>query len=281
MKVVLFSGGLGMRLRDYSETIPKPMVNIGYRPILWHLMKYYAHYGHKDFILCLGYRGDMIKNYFLNYNECLSNNFILSNGGRDLQLSNTDIHDWKITFIDTGLQANIGQRLMAVREYLEGEEMFMANYTDGLTDFYLPQAIDAFAASRKTASFLSVRPIQSFHVVDIKDDGRVIDIQDLNKSNLWINGGFFIFRNTIFDYMQDGEELVHEPFQRLIRKNELITYRYEGFWISMDTFKDKQRLDDMYASGKTPWQVWATNNTNQDKVNIKSSNLTSAGFITV
>src|SRR5215813_5222607 len=120
MKVVLFCGGLGMRLRDYSDTIPKPMINIGYRPILWHVMKYYAHYGHKDFILCLGYKADVIKDYFLNYNECLSNDFILSKGGKKLQLLNSDINDWRITFVDTGIHSNIAQRLKAVEPYLEG-----------------------------------------------------------------------------------------------------------------------------------------------------------------
>ena len=134
MKVVLFCGGLGMRLRDYSETIPKPMVNIGYRPILWHVMKYYAHYGHKDFILCLGHRADAVKNYFLNYNECASNDFVLSGGGKNLELLNSDIHDWRITFADTGIHSNIGQRLRAVEMHLEGEEEFLANYCDGLTD---------------------------------------------------------------------------------------------------------------------------------------------------
>ncbi len=256
MKVVLFCGGLGMRLREYSDAIPKPMVNIGYRPILWHLMKYYAHYGHKDFILCLGYQGDTIKNYFLNYDECLSNNFTMSKGGKDIRMTNRDIHDWNITFVDTGLNSNLGQRLKAVQPYLEGEEIFLANYTDGLTDFHLPDIIDEFQGRDAIGSFLSVRPIQSFHVVRIQDDGQVWDLKDLNKSGLWINGGYMIFRREIFEYIHPNEELVHEPFQRLIQEGKLITYRYEGFWISMDTFKDKQRLDDMYARDETPWAVW-------------------------
>jgi glucose-1-phosphate cytidylyltransferase len=123
MKVVLFCGGLGMRIREYSDAIPKPMVPIGYRPLLWHVMKYYAHYGHKDFILCLGYKADVVKNYFLNYDECVSNNFVLSNGGNRLKLLNSDIHDWNITFVDTGISSNIGQRLKAVESYLEGESV--------------------------------------------------------------------------------------------------------------------------------------------------------------
>ena len=134
MKVVLFCGGQGMRMREFSETIPKPMVPIGYRPIMWHLMRYYAHFGHKDFILCLGYRGDSIKEYFLNYKEWLSNDFVLSGGGADVQLLSSDIDDWRITFVDTGTHSNIGERLRAVRPHLEGEEIFLANYSDGLTD---------------------------------------------------------------------------------------------------------------------------------------------------
>ena len=127
-----------MRMREYSEALPKPMVPIGYRPILWHVMKYYAHYGHKDFILCLGYKADVIKKYFLEYDECVSNDFVLSKGGKNLELLNSDIHDWNITFVDTGLTSNIGQRLKAVQEHLQGEEIFLANYTDGLSDVPLP-----------------------------------------------------------------------------------------------------------------------------------------------
>src|SRR5215471_8658844 len=140
VKVVLFCGGLGMR--EYSEVLPKPMVPIGYRPILWHVMKYYAHYGHKDFILCLGYKADVIKQYFRNYDECVSNDFVLSSGGKNVELLGSDIDDWNITFVDTGLTSNIGQRLKAVRRQLEGEEMFLANYTDGLSDVPLPNVID-------------------------------------------------------------------------------------------------------------------------------------------
>src|SRR6266702_7180278 len=150
MKVVLFCGGLGLRLRDYSETIPKPMVTIGYRPILWHVMKYYAHFGHKDFILCLGYRADVIKNYFVNYSELISNDFVLRNGGRDVKVFNRDIDDWTITFVDTGANTNIGQRLKAVEKYLDGDEVFLANYSDNLTDFQLPKLIDRFHEQNKT-----------------------------------------------------------------------------------------------------------------------------------
>jgi glucose-1-phosphate cytidylyltransferase len=266
MKVVLFCGGFGTRLREHSETIPKPMVDIGYRPMIWHLMRYYAHFGHKDFILCLGYRGDYIKNYFLNYNECLSNNFVLSNGGRTIHLYDNDIEDWRISFIDTGLQNNIGQRLMAVKPYLEGDEVFMANYADGLSDLDLNLYLEHFYRTNKIASFLCVQPSQSFHVVSVEDDDLVEKIEPVSKSDLWINGGFFVFKKEIFDYIQPGEELVVEPFQRLIAKKELIGYRNPGFWACMDTLKEKMMFDDMYTQGEMPWAVWeSSSNSHQER----------------
>jgi glucose-1-phosphate cytidylyltransferase len=256
MKVVLFCGGLGMRLREYSEHIPKPMVNIGYRPILWHVMKYYAHYGHKEFILCLGYGADFIKNYFLNYNECISNDFVLSGGGKSLHLFNSDIHDWSIIFADTGITSNIGQRLKAVEKYLEGEDMFLGNYSDGLTDLPLNKQIDHFQRERKVASFLCVKPNLSFHFVSLTSEGEVEAIKDVRHSEIRINGGYFVFRKNIFDYIREGEELLYEPFQRLVEQRQLVAYKYDGFYACMDTFKDKQMLDDLHGSNCAPWQVW-------------------------
>jgi len=258
MKVVLFCGGLGMRLRDYSETVPKPMVNIGYRPILWHVMKYYSHFGHKDFILCLGHRADVIKNYFLNYNECVSNDFVLTWGGKKLDLYNSDIQDWRITFADTGIETNIGQRLKAVEKYLEGETEFFANYSDGLTDLPLPQQLDHFRKHDKIASFLAVCPNMSYHTVSLHegDSNLVSAIHAINNGTVRINGGFFIFKNSIFDYIREKEELVNGPFERLIDQKQLIGYPYDGFWASMDTFKDKQQLENLWGSGMAPWEVW-------------------------
>jgi glucose-1-phosphate cytidylyltransferase len=256
MKVVLFCGGLGTRLRDVSGELPKPMVNIGYRPILWHVMKYYAHYGHKDFILCLGYKGDVIKNYFLNYNEYLSNDFTLSNGGKELKLKQSDITDWNITFVDTGLRSNIGQRLKAVENYLESEKMFLANYADGLTNMPLPEMVDYFIASRKIGCFVCVKPSQTFHIVSLGNGSQVDKIQYVRDTDLTINGGYYVFRNEIFRYIKDGEELVVEPFERLIKEKQLIGYKYEKFWYCMDTFKEQQELNDMYDRGDAPWEVW-------------------------
>ena len=278
MKVVLFCGGLGLRIRD-AEDIPKPMVQIGYRPILWHVMKYYAHFGHKDFILCLGHRADAIKDYFLTYNECVSNDFVLMGGGKKLELFSSDIDDWRITFADTGINANIGQRLKAVEKYLEDEELFLANYSDGLTDLPLPRQLAHFEERNKVASFLCVRPNLSYHMVSIgdADSSQVSSIQAINNGTVRINGGFFIFKRDIFKYIRDKEELVEEPFQRLVEEKQLIGYPYDGFWKSMDTFKDKQHLESLYASGNAPWEVWKENGKNHIAVAepIRSGRLTS------
>ena len=258
MKVVIFCGGLGMRIREAGEDIPKPMVPIGYRPVLWHLMKYYAHFGHKDFILCLGYRADVIKKYFLTYEETISNDFVMSQGGRQVELMNNDISDWRITFAETGVSANIGERLKAAQKYLEGEEMFLANYADGLTDLHLPTLLEHYRKGGRIGSFVSVRPNLSYHAVSAAPGGLVNSITAIGRTDLRINGGYFLFRHEIFDYMREGEELVLEPFRRLIAEQQLLAYPYDGFFACMDTFKDKQHLDDLHARGKAPWEVWRT-----------------------
>ena len=180
-------------------------------------MKYYAHFGHKDFILCLGHRSEAVKNYFLNYNECASNDFVLSGGGKKLDLLNSDIHDWRITFADTGIHSNIGQRLKAVEKYLDGEEEFLANYSDGLTDMPLPQQLDHFHSQGKIASFLCVRPNLSYHLVSL-DEGNgslVSDIHAINNGNVRINGGFFIFKKKIFDYMREQRRTCNRAFPQI------------------------------------------------------------------
>jgi glucose-1-phosphate cytidylyltransferase len=256
MKVVLFCGGLGTRLREHSTTIPKPLVTIGYRPIVWHLMRYYAHFGHKDFILCLGYRGDLVREYFLNYREAMTNDFTLSDGGRNVVCHASDIEDWKITFVDTGLHANLGQRLMAVKKFVEGEDVFLANYSDGLSNLPIDEMIDDFYRKSVVASFVAVRTWQSFHAAKFDGNGYVSSLGKLEDSDFWVNGGFFVLRKEIFKYIEAGEELVVEPFSRLIDEKKLSAYPYSGFWRSMDTFKDKIEFDRAYAQGKAPWEVW-------------------------
>jgi len=256
MKVVLFCGGLGLRLREHAGSLPKPMVPVGFRPILWHVMKFYAHWGYNDFVLCLGYKADVIKRYFLDYNEAHSNDFVLSDGGRRLELLNTDIHDWRITFVDTGLNANIGQRLLAVREHLQGEELFLASYSDCVCDAPLPRLVEDFKGREKIGAFLSVPPVVPGHFIAQSENGLVRSITSPRDSGLWVNGGYFIFRPELFDHIRDGDELVVEPFQRLIAERQLITYPYEGFWAPMDTLRDRQKLESLFERGRAPWAIW-------------------------
>jgi glucose-1-phosphate cytidylyltransferase len=258
MKVALFCGGQGTRLRDYSDQVPKPLVPVGGRPILWHIMRYYAAFGHKDFILCLGYKGEAIKKFFLDYDERITNDFVFENGGAKVQVLQHDIHDWRITFVDTGQNTNIGGRLLKVRNHLEGEEMFLANYADTLTDMNLSGMIDEFSATDAVAGFCCVKPPYSFHLVSFGDEGAISDISDVKHSGMWMNGGYFALRPDIFEKLHEGEELVIEGFDRLVTENRLFAYRHEGFWTCMDTFKEKQALDDKVANGDTPWEVWKT-----------------------
>lgn len=247
-----------MRLREFSDKIPKPMVPIGYRPILWYIMKYYAHFGHKDFILCLGYQGDTIKNYFVNYCEYTSNDFVFSKGG-SLNIINKDIEDWTITFADTGINSTLNERLLKVQKYLEGEEYFLANYSDALTDLPLSHMIARYHETGKTGMMLVTRPQRSFHVVNLNERNNVTQLSTLADSGLWVNAGYFIFRNTIFDYLKTDKELTDHALPKLVSENELAAYPYDGTWITMDTFKEKQMLDDMYSRGETPWEVWKEN----------------------
>ena len=219
-------------------------------------MKYYAHFGHKQFILCLGWQGNVIKDYFLNYNEYLSNDFVLSNGGASVKLLASDIQDWDITFVDTGVASNIGERLKAVEPYLADEETFLANYSDGLCDLELPTLVDFHEQQQAIGSFIAVRPNMSLHEVKVRPDGLVDDIGPISACDVWINGGYFVFNRQIFEYLGPQEDLVAEPFQRLIVDGQLSAYKYVGYWGCMDTYKEKQRLDDMVARGDTPWQLW-------------------------
>jgi glucose-1-phosphate cytidylyltransferase len=256
MKVVLFCGGLGTRLRDNNvEGLPKPLVEVGSRPILWHLMKYYAHYGHKEFILCLGHGATAIKDFFLKYDQCISSDFVLS-GGSKIELLDRDIQDWRITFVDTGLHSNVGERLRCVREFIGNDEMFLANYADGLSDLNLDAYIENFRTRNKTASFISVPAPHSFHIVHADAEQHAVRLELVTSSSVRINGGFFAFRKDIFEYMRPGEELVLEPFQRLIDLKQLLVVQHDGFWRSMDTFKDRIQLNDLLTRGQGPWQVW-------------------------
>jgi glucose-1-phosphate cytidylyltransferase len=255
MKVVLFCGGFGTRIREYSESIPKPMIPVGHQPIMYHLMQYYAQYGHRDFVLCLGYKANYIKEFFLNHKPQTYADCVVSSYGQHVEMLGKPQEDWRITMIDTGAWRNIGERLWAVREQVMGEHMFLANYSDGVSNVDLPAMIETFKKSGKIACFLAVRPPLTYHLVDMAEDGKVNEFRSSNTSEVWINGGYFIFRPQIFDYMEPGEELVIEPFERLIKDNQLMAYKHEGFWRSMDTLRDRQMLEDMVEKGHMPWRL--------------------------
>jgi glucose-1-phosphate cytidylyltransferase len=255
MKVVLFCGGLGTRIREYSEAVPKPMIPIGQQPVLWHVMQYYSQYGHQDFVLCMGYKANVIKDFFLGYRPQTYADCIVSGSGSRVELIGEPQDDWRVALIDTGIWRNIGERLWAVRDQLDGEEMFLANYSDGLTDVDLSDMIAKFKASNKVACFLAIRPPLTFHFANIDDKGRVEEIRASDQSDIWINGGYFIMRREIFDYMREGEELVVEPFKRLIEDDLLMAYKHEGFWRAMDTLRDRQILEDMVEHGRMPWRL--------------------------
>jgi glucose-1-phosphate cytidylyltransferase len=258
MKVVLFCGGLGTRIREYSETIPKPMVPVGHQPILWHVMQYYSQYGHRDFILCLGYKANVIKEYFLDLKPSIYHDCIISNFGRNVEVIGKNPPDWRIGLVDTGVWRNIGERLIAVKHLIQDEEMFLANYSDGLTDAPLPDMIDQFQKSNKIGCFMAVRPPFNFHLAEFDRQGSLLRFRNNQQSDMWINGGYFVFRREIFEYIRDGEELVVEPFDRLIERNALMAYRHQGFWRAMDTLRDRDILEAMVEKGSLPWRLHAS-----------------------
>lgn len=258
MKVVLFCGGYGMRMRDGVTNAPKPMAMIGDRPLLWHVMRYYAHFGHNEFILCLGYGGSHVKDYFLNYEETSSNDFILRDGGQTVELITSDIADWKITFLDTGLNSTIGERLLRVRKYLEDDTTFLANYADVLTDAPLPELVAELLDSSAVGLLLAVPPQSSFHVVRVAPDKTVREIKAVHTFPIRENGGYFVLRTEIFDYLSEGEDLVDDAFGRLVLEGRLIALSYDGFWASADTVKERAQLEALFQDGSKPWALWDT-----------------------
>jgi glucose-1-phosphate cytidylyltransferase len=255
VKVVLFCGGLGMRMGETSMRIPKPMIPIGDdKPVLWHIMTYYSSFGFNDFILCLGYKAEVVKEYFLRYNGALVNDFVLAEGGQRLELLRDETHDWSMTFVNTGLRASVGQRLKAVEPFLGDDELFLANYGDTLTDAPLLDMIDTLKTRDKTALFLCARPTYTFHIVDCAADGTVRGLTDVAETDIWLNGGYFVCKRDVLDLIEPGEDLVDAPFRRLIERDQLLAYRYDGFWAPMDTLKDKTNLDAMLEAGDAPWR---------------------------
>ncbi|MBK1784136.1 glucose-1-phosphate cytidylyltransferase [Prauserella cavernicola] len=255
MKVVLFCGGYGMRMRNGTASdVPKPMQMVGPRPLIWHVMRYYAHFGHTEFILCLGYGAHHIKDFFLNYAETTSNDFVLK-GGR-AELLSTDISDWSITFVQTGIESPIGERLRRVRPHLDGDEMFLANYADVLTDAPLPDIIERFSASEAGASMMVVPPQSSFHCVELDEVGMVGSITAVSEMPLWENGGYFVLRQEVFDHIPENGDLVADGCGELAKRGRLLAYPYRGFWKPTDTVKERAALDEAYAHGQRPWALW-------------------------
>jgi glucose-1-phosphate cytidylyltransferase len=256
MKVVLFCGGYGMRMRDGSSDLPKPMHPVGPRPLIWHVMRYYAHFGHKDFVLCLGYGAHHIKDFFLTYDETASNDFVLRGGGVDLLGS--DIQDWTITFVHTGLDSPIGERLRRVRGHVEGEEMFLANYADVLTDAPLDRMIDRFRRSDAVGGLLAVPPQSAFHCVNIGEGDDIASITMLQEMPLWENGGYLMFRPEIFEHIEEGCDLIGDVCAPLAKQGQMMAYRHRGFWQPADTVKERTALEAAYQGGTRPWMLWDT-----------------------
>ena len=256
MKVVLFCGGLGLRMRSSEHSVPKPMMPIGHRPVLWHVMRYFAHFGHTEFILALGFGGQAVKEYFLNYDETASNDFVLAKGGEQVIPLSTDISDWRITFVDTGLETAIGERLRRVRPYLDDDEVFLANYGDVLTDAPMDQIVNDFLATNAVGSLLAVKPQDSFHVVDIGPDSRITAFTPVADMAMRINGGYFVLRQEIFDYLNEGEDLVMHAGVRAAQEGRFLAVPYDGFWAPMDTLKERAALEERYHTGSSPWMLW-------------------------
>lgn len=255
MKVVLFCGGYGMRMRGSSEDVlTKPMHMVGPRPIIWHVMRYYAHFGHTEFILCLGYGANQIKEYFLNYKETASNDFVMRDG--KVELLEADIADWSITFVNTGLNSPIGERLRRVRPYLHGDDMFMANYADVLTNAPLDAIVETFEQSGCAASLLAVPPQSSFHVVNFDAEHKVRELEQVGVMSIWENGGYFVLTQEIFDHLPENGDLVDDGFGALLDSGRLLAYPYPGYWKPADTFKERAELDQAWTTGSAPWALW-------------------------
>jgi glucose-1-phosphate cytidylyltransferase len=254
MKVVLFCGGYGTRMRDGATDLPKPMHTVGPRPLIWHVMRYYAHHGHTDFVLCLGYGAEHIKDFFLRYSETASNDFVLRGG--EVELLGSDIRDWTITFVHTGLDSAIGERLRRVREHVADEEMFLANYADVLTDAPLDRMVSRFRRSDAVGALLAVPPQAAFHCVDVDEHDTITAVANLRQMPIWENGGYFVLRPEIFDWIPEGGCLVEDGFAKLATEGRLMAHRHTGFWQPADTAKERALLEGLYHSGSRPWMRW-------------------------
>ena len=257
MKVVILCGGQGMRLREETEYRPKPLLEIGGRPILWHIMKIYAEAGFRDFVLCLGYRGQMIKEYFLNY-EAMNNDFTICLG-RQQRIAYHNAHaeqDFNVTMADTGLETMTGGRVSIVKKYID-DDNFMVTYGDGVADVDVRAVFDFHLSHGRVATVTSVRPTSRFGILDLSEKAEVRGFVEKPQLDGWVNAGFLVFNRRIFDYLS-GESCIleREPLEQLAREGELMTYRHEGFFYAMDTYREYLYLNDLWTSGRAPWRIW-------------------------
>jgi glucose-1-phosphate cytidylyltransferase len=259
LKVVILCGGQGTRLREETEYRPKPMVDIGGRPIVWHIMKSYAHFGHAHFILCLGYKGNVIKEYFLNYEAM--NSDITMTLGQLRAIAYHDQHreqDFTVTLADTGQDTMTGGRLNRVRKYIK-DDLFMVTYGDGLANVDIDRLLDFHHGHGKKATLTTVRPTSRYGVIGLDRRGGVEKFNEKPVLDSWINAGFFVFHRSVFDYLDGGDECVLErkPLERLAADGQLMAYRHEGFFYAMDTYREYQYLNELWNSKEAPWKVWA------------------------
>jgi len=257
MKVVILCGGLGTRLREETEFRPKPLVDVGGHPILWHIMKLYAHHGFRDFVLCLGYRGNMIKEYFLNY-EAMNNDFTICLG-RESRIEYNDNHqeqDFRITLADTGLESMTGGRLKRAQKYIP-DDTFMVTYGDGVSDVDIRKLVEFHKSHGKLATVTTFRPVSRFGILDINSENQVQNFIEKPRSDAWASAGYFVFQRQIFDYL-DGDQCIleHEPLERLAAERQLVAYNHDGTFFAMDTYREFQILNDLWKSGQAPWKVW-------------------------
>lgn len=256
MKVVILAGGFGTRIRDVADDIPKPMIPIGRYPIVWHIMKWYASFGHKDFVLCLGHKGHVIKNFFLNYEASTRDiTLTLGNGGGITYLSDHDESDWRVTLADTGLNAMTGARINRIRRHVEGEE-FMLTYGDGVSDVNIDELIAFHRSHGKILTVTGVRPPGRFGEIEAEATGVVSGFNEKPQATGGrISGGYFVASPRLFEYLDDNEDLVFErgPLESLVRDQQLVMFAHDGFWQPMDTSRDYQYLNGIYAEGTAPW----------------------------
>jgi len=256
MKVVILAGGMGTRISEETHLKPKPMIDIGDKPILWHIMKLYSHYGFNDFIICLGYKGYVIKEYFSNY--ALHNcdvTFDIAN--HNLKIHANKAEPWKVTLVDTGFETMTGGRIKRVKSYI-GDEPFMMTYGDGVAEINIEDLLAFHKGHGKIATITAVQPIGRFGALQINEERQVQAFQEKPEGDgSWINGGFFVLEPQIFDYIKDDTTFFeHEPLESLAKSNNLVAYKQRGFWQPMDTLRDKNQLEELWASKKAPWKVW-------------------------